>query len=249
MRLIKTAVLAAILVLSASTVAEERATGDVAAAACASCHGVDGEGNGEIGLPALASLPRGYFVKQIEDFKAGKRTSPIKMPDDERLNNSEVLRSEDPEAIADFYARWMVGVAKGISIEDAKAAAGYYAGLDRTNIQATNIQAKAGNPRPVDSKVLALGEELAINGDWDRDIPPCFKCHAIDGVGVEPWFPPLAGQHPDYVVRQLKAWKSGARANDPLDLMKTLSENLTDDEIHAVAAYMATLGTQEKEDE
>ena len=244
MRLIKTAVFAAILVLSASVVAEERATGNVAAAACASCHGVDGEGNGEIGLPALASLPRGYFVKQIEDFKSGERTSPIKTAYDERLTNSEVLRSDDPEAVADFYAHWMVGVAKGISIEDAKAAAGYYAGLDRAG-----IQAKAGNPRPVDPEVIALGEDLAINGDWERDIPPCFKCHAVDGVGVEPWFPPLAGQHPDYVVRQLKAWKNGARANDPLDLMKTLSENLTDDEIHAVAAYMATLGTQEKEDE
>ena len=244
MRLIKAAVFAAILVISASTVAEERATGDVAAAACASCHGVEGEGNGKIGLPALASLPRGYFVKQIEDFRSGKRTSPVKLPETERLNNSEILRSEDPEAIADFYARWMVGVAKGISIEDAKAAAGYYASLDRAK-----TQPMTGNPGTVDPEVLALGEELAINGDWDRDIPPCFKCHAIDGVGVEPWFPPLAGQHPDYLVRQLKAWKNGARANDPLDLMKTLSENLTDDEIHAVAAYMATLGMQEKEDE
>ena len=244
MRTINALTLAIPLVMAASTAMAERATGDVAAAACASCHGVKGEGNADLGLPALAGVPRGYFVKQIEDFRSGKRTSPIKTPYDERLNNSEVLRSEDPEAIADFYAHWMIGVAKGISIEDAKAAAGYYASLDRTN-----IQAKAGNPRPVDPEVIAIGEELAINGDWDRDIPPCFKCHAVDGVGVEPWFPPLAGQHPDYIVRQLKAWKNGARANDPLDLMKTVSENLTDDEIHAVAAYMATLEAQEKADE
>lgn len=244
MRLIKTAVFAASVVMSASTVAAQRATGDVAAAACASCHGVQGEGNADIGFPTLASLPREYFVKQIEDFRSGKRTSPIKTPYDERLNNAEILRSEDPDAIADFYAHWMIGVAKGISIHDAKAAAGYYASLDRTD-----LQAKAGNPRPVDPEVIAVGKELAINGDWDRDIPPCFKCHAVDGVGVEPWFPPLAGQHPAYIVRQLKAWKNGARANDPLGLMKTLSENLTDDEIHAVAAYLATLATQEKEDE
>lgn len=224
------------------TPAAQRATGDVAAAACVSCHGEKGEGNAEIGLPALAGLPRDYFVKQIRDFKSGKRISPMKTPYDERLTNSEVLRTGDPDAAADFYAHWMVGVAKGISIEDAKAAADYYARAKRPKAQpAAHSPSKAGAQTQVDPQVLALGEELAIDGDWDRGIPPCFKCHAIGGVGVAPGFPPLAGQHAAYVARQLKAWKSGARANDPLDLMKKLSENLTDDDIQAVAAYFATL--------
>ena len=219
----------------------ERATGSVAAAACASCHGVEGEGNAQIGLPMLAGLPREYFVKQIADFQAGRRISPIGTPEDRQLSNAEVLHAEDAEAVADYYARWMIGVAKGISLEDAKAAAGYYARLPRPK-----PQANAGNPAITDPEVLAHGKKLAINGDWDRNIAPCFKCHAAGGVGVAPGFPPLAGQHASYVVRQLKAWRAGVRNNDPLDLMKTLSENLTDDDIHAVAAYLATLGTQEK---
>lgn len=242
---------AVLTAIATSSALADRATGDVAAAACASCHGVNGEGDADIGIPALGGLPREYFVKQIADFRTGKRASPIKMPADAALNNSQVLRTDDPEAAADFYARWMIGVAKGLSTEDAKAAAGYYAqrGLPRAPT-APAAAAKAedkAKPKPApDPEVIALGKDLAINGDWDRNIPPCFKCHALGGVGVAPAFPPLAGQHPDYVVRQLKAWKSGARTNDPLDLMKRLSKNLTEAEMRAVALYMASLGPQEK---
>lgn len=238
----------------------ERATGAVAAAACVSCHGEHGEGNAEIGIPKLAGLPPEYFVKQIEDFKAGRRTSPVHLPESERLSNAEVLRSDDPKAIADFYARWMVGVAKGISLEDAEAAAQYYAKQDRgstplpAGAQETGSSAAAtGSETHVsavnetsEAEVLALGEELAVNGDWERGIPACFKCHAEGAVGVGPAFPPLAGQHPDYIARQIKAWKTGTRRNDPLDLMKRLAENITDDEIHAVAAYLASLEPPEK---
>jgi cytochrome c553 len=47
-------------------------------------------------------------------------------------------------------------------------------------------------------------------------------------------------------VSQLQAWKTGTRTNDPLQLMKTVAEKLSDDDMRAVAAYIATLGTQEK---
>ncbi|MHB8825444.1 MAG: c-type cytochrome, partial [Thiobacillus sp.] len=67
--------------------------------------------------------------------------------------------------------------------------------------------------------------------------------HAVDGLGVAPAFPPIAGQHAAYTVSQLQAWKTGARTNDPQTLMKTVAEKLTDDEIHAVANYLATIGT------
>jgi cytochrome c553 len=50
-------------------------------------------------------------------------------------------------------------------------------------------------------------------------------------------------------VSQLQAWKTGARTNDPQKLMKTVAEKLTDDDIHAVADYLATLGTREKGNE
>ncbi len=139
--------------------------------------------------------------------------------------------------IADFKAGTrtnpvMTPIAMAMSAEDIESSARHYAGQARP---------KAG--AKADPAVIARGKQLAINGAWDRDVPPCFKCHAVDGLGIEPAFPPIAGQHAAYTLSQLQAWKTGARTNDPQALMKTVAEKLTDDEIRAVADYLATIGT------
>lgn len=127
----------------------------------------------------------------------------------------------------------MTPIAKAITPEDAEAAASYYAALPR-------LQSPSA---PADAGMMARGENLAVNGAWDRGLPACFKCHAPGGVGVAPSFPPLAGQHVGYTVSQLQAWKAGKRTNDPLMLMKTVAEKMSDDDMRAVAAYLASLGT------
>lgn len=177
--------------------------GKGAAIACASCHGMEGAGNSAGGYPALAQLPQAYFTKQIADFKAGTRTSPVMTP-----------------------------IAKAMTPEDAEAAGSYYASLPRPPSPSA----------PVDAGMVARGEKLAINGAWDRGIPACFKCHAPGGTGVAPSFPPITGQHAGYTVSQLQAWKAGTRTNDPLQLMKTVAEKLSEDEMRAVAAYLASPG-------
>ena len=146
--------------------------------------------------------------------------------------------------IADFKAGTrthpiMTPIAMAMSAEDTESGARHYASQPRPK---TTTSA-------VDPAVIARGKNLAINGAWDRNVPPCFKCHAVDGLGVPPAFPPIAGQHAAYTVSQLQAWKTGARTNDPQKLMKTVAQKLTDDEIHAVADYLATLGTREKGNE
>lgn len=128
----------------------------------------------------------------------------------------------------------MTPIAKALSPEDAEAAASFYAGLARPQSPSA----------PADAGVVARGESLALNGAWDRGLPACIKCHGAGGMGVAPSFPPLAGQHVGYTVSQLQAWKAGTRTNDPLSLMKTVAEKLSDDDMRAVAAYLATLGTQ-----
>lgn len=127
----------------------------------------------------------------------------------------------------------MSPIAKALTPEDAEAAASFYTALPRPQSPSA----------PADAGVIARGENLAINGAWDRGLPACFKCHAPGGTGVAPSFPPLAGQHAGYTVSQLQAWKTGTRTNDPLLLMKTVAEKLSDDDMRAVAAYVATLGT------
>ena len=51
----------------------------------------------------------------------------------------------------------------------------------------------------------------------------------------------LAGQHADYVVAQLKAFRAGDRANDPNLMMRATAVKLTDKEIAALAEYISGL--------
>src|SRR3546814_18818831 len=79
------------------------------------------------------------------------------------------------------------------------------------------------NARPVLGGDLARGEQLALEGDWNKGVPACFSCHGPSGFGVAPGFPSIAAQHAPYVARQLAPWKGGTRPNSPLPVLKKLS--------------------------
>ena len=210
-----------LLLAVASPASAASAIGDVAAAGCVGCHGTTGQGNAEMGFPALAQLPVPYFSKQLADFRAGTRTS------------AQPLADHDFNTAADYnyYVRFMRAAASGVSASDAETLGRHYAAQARAKVPAPNVS----------PEVLARGKNLAINGAWDRQVPPCFKCHATNGMGVTPAFPPIAGQHAAYTARQLMAWKKGDRTNDPQKLMAFTAQQLSDEEIQAVAAYLATL--------
>ncbi|MDN5869934.1 MAG: c-type cytochrome [Nitrococcus sp.] len=94
---------------------------------------------------------------------------------------------------------------------------------------------------------LAAGMRLAITGDWANGIPACVTCHGPAGQGIGgPYFPALAGQHASYTVSQIQAWKDGARTSDPINLMKSVAEALTQEQVEAVAAYFASLPALDK---
>lgn len=95
-------------------------------------------------------------------------------------------------------------------------------------------------PANVSDEVLALGEKMANQGDWDNYIPPCSSCHGPGNRGVGETFPAIAGQHPNYIRSQLNAWKNNQRNNDPNQLMTAVAERLTEEQINAVAAYLGS---------
>jgi cytochrome c553 len=64
----------------------------------------------------------------------------------------------------------------------------------------------------------------------------CAACHGVDGNSVTPDWPSLAGQHPEYIVKQLKAFKSGERKNVT---MLPFAQMLSDQDALDVAAYFA----------
>lgn len=62
----------------------------------------------------------------------------------------------------------------------------------------------------------------------------CVACHGLDGNSVNPEWPSIAGQHESYIVKQLKAFKSGARQNA---LMSPMVASLSDQDMEDLAAY------------
>ena len=62
----------------------------------------------------------------------------------------------------------------------------------------------------------------------------CGACHTADGSRGSPANPIIAGQHPDYLVKQLQEFKSGKRNNA---IMKGMASTLSDDDMKNVAAF------------
>lgn len=65
----------------------------------------------------------------------------------------------------------------------------------------------------------------------------CVACHGVDGNSLNPEWPTIAGQHAEYVVKQLKAYKTGARSNV---LMSPMAAPLSDQDMLDLAAYYSS---------
>jgi cytochrome c553 len=64
----------------------------------------------------------------------------------------------------------------------------------------------------------------------------CQACHGVDGNSASPDFPKLGGQHPDYLAKALRDYKSGARKNP---IMAGFAATLSASDIDNLAAYYA----------
>ena len=65
----------------------------------------------------------------------------------------------------------------------------------------------------------------------------CAACHAADGNSGIPANPKLAQQHPEYLVKQLKEFKSGKRANA---IMMGMAAGLSEDDMKNIAFWLAS---------
>jgi cytochrome c553 len=107
-----------------------------------------------------------------------------------------------------------------------------------------NIAAWASSQTPKhntakDKDLVMLGERIYRGGIADRNIPACAGCHSPNGSGIPAQFPRVSGQHATYTETQLNAFRSGARANNPI--MSDVAAKMNDKEIKAVADYIAGL--------
>ncbi|PCE32665.1 c-type cytochrome [Burkholderia ubonensis] len=95
---------------------------------------------------------------------------------------------------------------------------------------------KPGDPPRVD-----MGRSIFASGLPDKGVAACIGCHGLHGEGAGE-VPRLAGQHADYIVKQLLVFRHrGQRPRG--EPMKAVSSNLSEQEMRAVAAYLEVLGT------
>lgn len=119
----------------------------------------------------------------------------------------------------------MTPVAQQLSNDQLAEVAAYF-GHD-------NAFGSLGARWPVPDEVTA---RLVNRGDPARGIPPCNSCHG-GGVGGPIETPTLSGQQQEYLVAQLKRFRSGERGNDVYRRMRDIALKLTDDEIQRVSLY------------
>jgi cytochrome c553 len=97
---------------------------------------------------------------------------------------------------------------------------------------------------------LARGKTLVEMGDRARAIIACGTCHGKDMMGQTmkgpagspgTIVPRIAGIHPMLLTRELVIFKDGTRAGAHAKLMAPAVKNLTDEDIVAIAAYLASV--------
>ena len=123
----------------------------------------------------------------------------------------------------------MAGMAANLSEADVKGLATYYSSQKLKPALAS------------DKDLAALGQKIWRGGSAASGVPACAGCHGPAGAGLPGQYPRLAGQYAEYVAAQLKAFKDGARANDPNAAMRGVAARLTEREIRAVSEYAAGL--------
>lgn len=92
----------------------------------------------------------------------------------------------------------------------------------------------------VSAATLQRGEQLVSKGDPVRRIPACASCHGSQLTGVEPSTPGLVGLPYDYLSAQLGSWRTHTRAALAPDCMATVANRLSESDITAVAAALAS---------
>lgn len=126
----------------------------------------------------------------------------------------------------------MTPIAAEIGEGTLDALAGYYAILSQGPADAH------GEPPAPDA--IERGRAIANEGIAEAGIPACLSCHG-EGAGDE--FPRLGGQHADYILTQLRAFRADGRGRTTGDdIMEIVAQRLSDRQMRDAAAYFGSVG-------
>jgi cytochrome c553 len=190
--------------------------GQAKAAACAACHGIDGN-PADPQYPRIAGQPERYTAHQLALFASGQRIgglAAVMVPYAQALT---------PQEMRDVGAYFATQKAQAGLADDTVVAEGPYQGM----------------------KFYEIGQQLYRAGDAARGMPSCMACHGPAGQGNPgPAYPHLGGQMQDYTARRLQEYRAGEHnRKDPalFNVMASVAKNLTDQEITALATYLQGL--------
>ena len=228
--------------------------------ACGFCHLPDGRGRPE--NATVAGLPAEYIVRQVRDYASHLRRSawadPPYKPTVLMLQVAEAVTDADLAAAAAYFAaqplrQRRAEVIEAASIPRVHVAAWLYvadaAGGEESlgeRIVEMPLDFERHERRDPNTPYVAYvplgslerGQAIATTS---RDgAPTCTSCHGPDlrGIGL---VPALAGRSPTYLLRQLVAFRTGARGGDASVPMQPIVSTLEIGEMIAVAAYAGSL--------
>jgi cytochrome c553 len=226
--------------------------------ACAYCHLPNGMGRPE--NANLAGLPEGYIIAQLAAFRDSARRTPL--PGWIPGNSMHAVAMNATEAEVAAAARYFAGLRSTPRIrvvESARVPLTRQAGFVYARISGQQTE-------PIGNRIIEGPpdfERHELRDDAMRYIayvPPgsikrgrsivrtgtngvataCVTCHGpnLAGIGL---IPPLAGRYPTYIVRQLLAFKTGARSTPASQPMQAVAGGLSVADMIAVAAYAGSL--------
>lgn len=104
------------------------------------------------------------------------------------------------------------------------------------------FSSQEATPSETSEEAVEAGNKLYVGGDLQRGITACIACHGPKGNGTSlSGFPDISGQHSDYIATQLKAFRSGERANSLNGMMADIAKRMSDKDIEVISSYVAGL--------
>ena len=137
-----------------------------------------------------------------------------------QLKNFRGQTRGDPDAIS-----YMWGMAGPLADDTIDALAKYYS------------TQRVVSEKVADSSEITHGRDIYENGVASEGVPACAACHGPAAHGIAD-FPRLAGQHSQYVLKQLSSFKSNMRN---VAVMHGVAQSLRLPQMRAVAAYVESL--------
>jgi cytochrome c553 len=224
--------------------------------ACALCHVTMGYGHPE--SANIAGLPAGYIEEQLHEFANGDRASMLPGRSNNMIRFAKNMTEDEIKQAAAYFSAMKPVVWTKVVETDMVAKS--YVGEGNMRFAA------AGNARePIGRRIIELpeneeraklrdphspfvayvptgsikaGELLATTGGNGKTIQ-CNVCHGSDYKGIGN-VPPLAGRSAIYLFRQLNDIQHGTRHGNAVALMQPVVAKLTEDDMIALAAFMAS---------